>query len=1105
MYCDFDIIFYKNIYGLVNYKNAFVIMHWETNGLKNGYLGSKDMFYKRYNTFDIECYKIYNYGLLSNGINTDDLLLKHYWHHGYNENRIINDVLIGENFASVLKHYNIRFANTDMNNTKYKLLIKEYNLRVSNENSNNNSNIILIDPEPEQYFRYAINNIVYILFTPYVKNENIMGYIKLKNPSNVLLAFCSTFEQHKLLNDNNKRNIKIDLNFYLNKIEKPNEKYIYLCNYQDSIKYEKIVKYYDKRIIIGNTDMDIKNLIVINLTKKINSEFIDKIIQYCPYICVYVDHIDNKDIKKNIMKIKNIDDIINYITIIDQFIDNKILKIDQNNLPIIKKNLNCFIYDISSYKTIVILCNIDKITAYKETLYLSQFLSNENKIVKLFTYSEKLNGYIDDLQNFLINEAKINNIDLIITKDPLNDNVFNIITSITSNTNSDIIYLVASNDRCKIDVDNINNMVKKCKTYCNDINFIKYFANKGICVKLFYDNLVKCHNYQLSNSSTDICNTFKKYKYGIVFDEYINIHNIHNYYDIFSDNCNYKNLIIGKNMENINTNTNELMKDVEIFCINHRNGLYNIDVVDALLYGCKIIDVKFIKKLSQLQSELPLQVPLPLPEPLPIKEKPNIMLDILNSKKICILSSCEPSNNIIEFMEEMKFLGIMITYTILTTYTTYLDNITSSIKHIDIYDEVDIKKYVDDSINENYDMIINYNYNYNCNDYIIKLKKSSRIYYEYTNTDTDIDTILDINNYISDELICFINFNPQNISYGGGNSFTMNLCKYIDKSKKIKYIFDIDIDNINTINTINTKIDIYLLVDIRKDGKFKKYSLDEIYNHKLKYNKDNGIIIFRVNDCDITRINGTREKDLLKYNDIIDYYVFNSNFIKDYYFDKYDIISKKPCSVIYNTTDSTYFNLSELKLYDKLKYNEKIKIVTHHWSDNINKGYDIYQKLYNYTKTNDIDIEFVFIGRKYCDKFSSNCKSNEDIPNIPNIPKIHGPYHGYQLAQNLKMCHIYITASIYDACPMHVLEGLSCGLPILYIDHDGGARDICTMGNKVGESFTDINSLIVGINKIKLNYNEYVENIKKNIDLYNSNKCYEKFCNLFIKQKINKK
>jgi hypothetical protein len=103
------------------------------------------------------------------------------------------------------------------------------------------------------------------------------------------------------------------------------------------------------------------------------------------------------------------------------------------------------------------------------------------------------------------------------------------------------------------------------------------------------------------------------------------------------------------------------------------------------------------------------------------------------------------------------------------------------------------------------------------------------------------------------------------------------------------------------------------------------------------------------------------------------------------------------------------------------------------------------------------------------------------------------------------MCHIYITASIYDACPMHVLEGLSCGLPILYIDHDGGARDICTMGNKVGESFTDINSLIVGINKIKLNYNEYVENIKKNIDLYNSNKCYEKFCNLFIKQKINKK
>ena len=82
---------------------------------------------------------------------------------------------------------------------------------------------------------------------------------------------------------------------------------------------------------------------------------------------------------------------------------------------------------------------------------------------------------------------------------------------------------------------------------------------------------------------------------------------------------------------------------------------------------------------------------------------------------------------------------------------------------------------------------------------------------------------------------------------------------------------------------------------------------------------------------------------------------------------------------------------------------------------------------------------------------------------------------------------------------MHVLEGLSCGLPILYIDHDGGGKDICQFNeNKVGESFKDFTQLKQALYKIIVYHDSYVKNIEKNINLYSSDRCYEDYCRLFI-------
>lgn len=311
----------------------------------------------------------------------------------------------------------------------------------------------------------------------------------------------------------------------------------------------------------------------------------------------------------------------------------------------------------------------------------------------------------------------------------------------------------------------------------------------------------------------------------------------------------------------------------------------------------------------------------------------------------------------------------------------------------------------------------------------------------------------------------FINFKPKNIAYGGGNQFAQNIIKYLSNLKEIEITYELDKD-----------IDIYFLIDIRKDrnGEFKRFTFDEIYASK----NPNSKIIYRINDCDITREKKELEKLIVNNIDCIDYFVFNSHFIKNYYFDKYPEFKNKQNSVIYNTVDSSIF-------YPKKYFkNKKIKIVTHHWSDNINKGYDYYYKLSKFCENSD-KFEFIFIGRKFNDNFT-------------DPPLIVGPYKEYDLAEYLRSCDIYITASIYDACPMHVLEGLSCGLPMLYLDHEGGVKNICEMNkNKVGESFEDFDTLLEALNRIINNYDYYCQNVKKNIKLYNSKECYDKYLNLF--------
>ena len=113
---------------------------------------------------------------------------------------------------------------------------------------------------------------------------------------------------------------------------------------------------------------------------------------------------------------------------------------------------------------------------------------------------------------------------------------------------------------------------------------------------------------------------------------------------------------------------------------------------------------------------------------------------------------------------------------------------------------------------------------------------------------------------VNKQIKIFINFKCSNVPYGGGNQFIMNLVECLGKISNIIVTYDLEAD-----------IDVYFIVDIRK-GPFKKYSFDEIYQHKQV---NGGTIIYRINDCSITRLNCKLESIILENVNKIDHFVHN--------------------------------------------------------------------------------------------------------------------------------------------------------------------------------------------------------------------------------------
>ena len=197
---------------------------------------------------------------------------------------------------------------------------------------------------------------------------------------------------------------------------------------------------------------------------------------------------------------------------------------------------------------------------------------------------------------------------------------------------------------------------------------------------------------------------------------------------------------------------------------------------------------------------------------------------------------------------------------------------------------------------------------------------------------------------------------------------------------------------------------------------------------------------------------------LARANKVADHTIFISNFLEHLFISK-GLFHNKNHSVIRNGADSGVFNK-----HGKKKWNGRspIKVVTHHWGANYNKGFDVYRKLDSIKTINGKKVEFSYIGRVPDNFKFRNCK-------------VIAPLDGKELSKELKSNHIYITGSINEPAGMHHIEGAMCGLPLLF-RNSGALPEYC---GDFGVMFDGSEDLKKKFAELLENYEYYFDRIGK--------------------------
>jgi glycosyltransferase involved in cell wall biosynthesis len=305
----------------------------------------------------------------------------------------------------------------------------------------------------------------------------------------------------------------------------------------------------------------------------------------------------------------------------------------------------------------------------------------------------------------------------------------------------------------------------------------------------------------------------------------------------------------------------------------------------------------------------------------------------------------------------------------------------------------------------------------------------------------------------------FFNRIPRKEPYGGGSHFVTEMSHYLSE-KGHDVCFTLYEDN---TKKIMTDIDVIFLIDPRPGD--TGFSINHILEYKSKFNPSVKIL-HRVNECDKRKNTNFMDSLLIETSKFTTKTVFISQWLKEYFIEK-GFRNAAGSPVIYNGCNTKYF------YPENRKQNNKIKIVTHHWSDNWMKGFDLYKFIDQEVVSEKY--EFTYVGR-YCKEYSPK--------NTNVIPPLYGP----KLGEELRKHDIYVTASRFEPCGMHHIEGAASGMPVIFYKDSGGINEMC---KNHGEEYNDFKDFKKKLETISNNIADYQKKI--NFEDLDIKKCCENF------------
>jgi glycosyltransferase involved in cell wall biosynthesis len=289
---------------------------------------------------------------------------------------------------------------------------------------------------------------------------------------------------------------------------------------------------------------------------------------------------------------------------------------------------------------------------------------------------------------------------------------------------------------------------------------------------------------------------------------------------------------------------------------------------------------------------------------------------------------------------------------------------------------------------------------------------------------------LAVSNYTNADVSFFFNFHPS--PYGGGNQFLKGLWREFT-------IRGFKLEN-NRISP-TTKACLFNSHNFHHE-RLRKFNIPECF---FVHRVDGPLSVYRGSEDRI-------DHNIWKLNiDFANATIFQSNYsIKKHAELGMQFVNPH---VIHNAPDPAIFHSIGRIPFDS---GRKIRLVSVSWSNNPNKGGKIYKWLEE--NLNWDRFEYTHIGR--------TCVPLERAKVIKPIPS-------KKLAEILRQQDIYIIASKYEPCSNSLIEALSCGLPIIYLN-SGSHPEIV---GKAGMGFLNASEIPDLLDQLVDEYEDYQKSI----------------------------